>query len=36
MSIPNAETLEAIRQIEHGENLVESEDIEELFRKLGI
>ncbi len=33
---PNAETLEAIKQIEHGENLIESDNIEDLFKKLGI
>jgi predicted DNA-binding protein len=33
---PNAETLEAIRQIESGENLIENENIEDLFKKLGI
>lgn len=33
---PNAETLEAIRQIERGENLIESDNINDLFKKLGI
>ncbi len=33
---PNAETLEAIKQLERGENLVESDNIDELFKKLGI
>lgn len=33
---PNAETLEAIKQIERGENLVESDNIDDLFKKLGI
>lgn len=33
---PNAETLEAIKQIESGENLIESNNIEDLFKKLGI
>lgn len=33
---PNAETLDAIKQIEQGENLIESADIDDLFRKLGI
>lgn len=33
---PNAETLEAIKQIERGENLIESNDINDLFKKLGI
>ena len=33
---PNAETLEAIKQIERGENLIESTDVDDLFRKLGI
>lgn len=33
---PNAETLDAIKQIERGENLVESKNIDDLFKKLGI
>lgn len=33
---PNAETLEAIKQIERGNNLIESENIDDLFKKLGI
>lgn len=33
---PNAETLDAIKQIENGENLIESDNIEDLFKKLGI
>lgn len=33
---PNAETLDAIKQIERGENLIESENIDDLFKKLGI
>ena len=33
---PNAETLEAIRQIESGKNLIESDNIDDLFKKLGI
>ena len=33
---PNTETLEAIKQIESGDNLVESENIDDLFKKLGI
>jgi predicted DNA-binding protein len=33
---PNAETLDAIKQIERGDNLVESDNIEDLFKKLGI
>lgn len=33
---PNAETLKAIKQIERGENLVESDNIDDLFKKLGI
>lgn len=33
---PNAETLDAIKQIENRKNLVESDNIEELFKKLGI
>ena len=33
---PNAETLNAMKQIERGENLVESKDIDDMFKKLGI
>lgn len=33
---PNAETLKAIKQIENGENLIESENMDDLFKKLGI
>ncbi len=33
---PNAETLEAIKQIEDGEDLIESDNINDLFNKLGI
>lgn len=33
---PNAETLNAMKQIEHGENLIESKDIDDMFKKLGI
>jgi len=33
---PNAKTLDAIRQAEHGENLVEADNIEDLFQKIGI
>ncbi len=33
---PNAETLEAIKQIEQGKNLVESNNAKDLFKKLGI
>lgn len=33
---PNAETLEAIKQIEHGDNLIVSDNIDDLFKKLGI
>lgn len=33
---PNAETLDAIKQIERGDNLVKSDNIEDLFKKLGI
>jgi hypothetical protein len=33
---PNAKTLEAIRQAENGENLVEVDNIEDLFQKIGI
>lgn len=33
---PNAETLDAIMQIESGKNLIKSDNIEDLFKKLGI
>lgn len=33
---PNAKTLEAIRQVENRENLVEADNIEDLFQKIGI
>ena len=33
---PNTETLKAIKQIEEGNNLIESENIDDLFKKLGI
>lgn len=33
---PNAETLEAIMQIERGENLIVSDNIDDFFKKLGI
>ncbi len=33
---PNAETLDAMNQINHGENLVHSENIDDFFTKLGI
>jgi len=33
---PNSKTLDAIKQIEKGENLVESKDIDDLFKNLGI
>jgi predicted DNA-binding protein len=33
---PNAETLDAIKQIERGDNLIESDNIDDLFKKLGI
>lgn len=33
---PNAETLKAMKQIEIGEKLIESDNIEDLFKKLGI
>lgn len=33
---PNAKTLEAIKQIERGENLVANDDMDALFKKLGI
>jgi hypothetical protein len=35
-NVPNAETLKVMDDIEKGKNLVESENIEDLFRKLGI
>jgi len=36
LKTPNAKTLEAIKQIERGENLVESDNIDDLFKKLKI
>ena len=33
---PNEKTIEAIRQVERGENLVESDNLDDLFKKLGI
>jgi Antitoxin ParD len=33
---PNAETLKVMDEIEKGKGLVESEDIQDMFRKLGI
>ncbi len=33
---PNKKTLEAMRNIEEGKNLVEAKDAEDLFKKLGI
>lgn len=33
---PNAETLKAIQSIEEGKDLIESNNAEEMFRKLGI
>lgn len=33
---PNRETLEAIASVEKSENLIESKDIDDMFRKLGI
>lgn len=33
---PNAATLEAIKQIERDKNLVESDNLDDLFKKLGI
>jgi len=35
-NMPNKETLKAIKSVERGENLIEAEDAEDLFRKLGI
>lgn len=33
---PNAQTLEVMKQIEKGENLIVSDNIDDLFKKLGI
>ena len=33
---PNAKTLKAIKQVEDGENLIEGDNMEDLFRKMGI
>lgn len=33
---PNAETLEAIKQVNCGKNLTESDNVDDLFKKLGI
>lgn len=35
-NMPNNETLRAIKSVERGENLIEADDAEDLFRKLGI
>ena len=35
-NIPNAETLKVMDDIEKGKDLIESKDIQDLFRKLGI
>ncbi len=35
-NVPNAETLRAIENIEKGKDLIESKDVEDLFRRLGI
>lgn len=33
---PNAETLNAIKNVEEGKDLIEAKDVQDLFRKLGI
>jgi len=33
---PNAKTLKAIKQVEQGENLIEGDNMEDLFKKMGI
>jgi len=33
---PNTKTLEAIKQVEDGENLIEGDNMEDLFKKMGI
>ena len=33
---PNLETMRAIHQVERGENLIKTENIDDLFKKLGI
>jgi predicted transcriptional regulator len=35
-NVPNAETLKVMSDIEKGKNLIESKDIQDMFRKLGI
>lgn len=35
-NVPNAETLKVMSDIEKGKDLVESKDIQDMFRKLGI
>lgn len=35
-NVPNAETLKVMDDIEKGKDLIESKDIQDLFRKLGI
>lgn len=35
-TIPNKETLKAIRDVEKGKNLIEATDTADLFKKLGI
>ena len=35
-NVPNAETLKVISDIDKGKNLIESKDIQDMFRKLGI
>ena len=36
VKIPNKKTLQAIANIEAGKDLVQAEDLEDLFKKLGI
>ena len=33
---PNAKTLKAIKQVEQGENLIEGDNMEDIFKKMGI
>ena len=35
-NVPNASTLKAIESIEKGKDLVESKNVQDMFRKLGI
>jgi len=36
LNSPNKKTLEAIENVEKGKNLIETENVEDFFRKLGI